>query len=620
MSISESVSFDCPNCGSAVHPLRDGNTSMDCPACGRAIIIPPDYRYPLQAEERAAPANHAVSDQQKRILRELMLILGMGKKTDAVRRYREAFGVTLAEAQVQIDRLEKGEGIDLPEPVLAAHSVSVPPVVYPNPDVRIPPARVGRQTTSAPKFLLIALLLAAGVIAFAGFAAVKFLNQMSPAKVPGEVASIATQAASGSLFKGAPTLLDPAALIAVSDQPADLIIQARRFDQDPYTTTIVRYSGANGALLWESTPFSGKDVYIDQIINDASQTYVVIDDQVFAFQLSDGKPAWNAKLTDKLGYCGGGPGCTVIQEQVLLVQSTDDMLQAFDTTSGSQLWQHRVYYPSQGIHLFKNQVVIYDQDAQSKKTAIAFLNLTSGQEELRVSPADLYGSPDILLSQSTLYLIGTSAIEKWDISGAAPVLSGQIQGDFYIRGNQRALGADVLFISGDHAVLAINLADGASKDLIADADYDLQPLTISGSQLLVLAKRTRGTAKYEFWNVDNRTGEKTVIDSFGESQLISDSSPSAESQDKYIWTWKLNGTSLTILKFKASPNQVTIDSYDINTGKKLKSAAVGLDKVKDDSYSIRSMIGWQGHTLWVMLDSEVYGIDTQSGKIVSSIP
>jgi outer membrane protein assembly factor BamB len=607
--LSSPLTFNCPTCGSPLTPPRDDSTSMICPACSNTVVIPEAMR-----------SNHPGVDdptaRKKAVMHELMRLLGTGNKIGAIKVYREAFQVGLLEAKNAIDALEEGRGIDLPNPVASYHPDSESIAAHPHvPRPASQPAkssRVGCLVSAA-----VIVLIVGGIGAWLISMGSKVGDSLSAAPNSGPIAAKPDI----SIFSRPPSYLDPAVLIPVGDAPSDVVTQARRYDQDPYTTSLVRLSGSTGKIVWETAPFPGKDATLDSLYTDGLRVFTLIKDTLTAYQAADGKPLWVTRLSDKLGYCGEDKDCVLNYQSVFLILSTDDNLQALDANTGKKLWEHRVSTSSNGIRMVKDQIVFTAKDDKTKDDFILFLDYKTGQEVERVTPENYYGSYPIFFDQDNLYIHMSDRLEKWDLSTASPKLTWEKDNSKYGSSSDITyLGKDYLFVGTSHGLTTENLATGEVRLFVQNDDYEFTPLAQQDNQLIVLARRTRGTEKFEIWPVDIQSGEVGPTIELGESTLYHGNYENVSSPDKYVWTWQILNGNLVIVKFQEGPNQITIESTNLKSGAKNPTLTIPLDKIKDDSYGLRTLIGWQRHNLWVILETEIYGFDVEKGSLLVSTP
>ena len=99
------------NCGSCSAPLEfEGTTTQKCRYCGGTVIAPPEMFY----AKTSRPFGDFSSLSGKALkIAEITQLIHDGKKLEAIKVFRETFGVGLAEAKDAVERMERGESVDI---------------------------------------------------------------------------------------------------------------------------------------------------------------------------------------------------------------------------------------------------------------------------------------------------------------------------------------------------------------------------------------------------------------------------------------------------------------------------------------------------------------------------
>ena len=99
------------NCGSCSAPLEfQGTTTQKCGYCGSTVIAPPEMFYATSS----SPFGDFSSLTGKALkIAEITQLIHDGKKLEAIKVFRETFGVGLAEAKDAVERMERGESIEI---------------------------------------------------------------------------------------------------------------------------------------------------------------------------------------------------------------------------------------------------------------------------------------------------------------------------------------------------------------------------------------------------------------------------------------------------------------------------------------------------------------------------
>ena len=98
-------SFNCASCSA---PLEfEGTTTQKCRYCGSTVIAPPDMFYSSGVASFGDLTGKALK------IAEIDRLIHNGQKIDAIKLFRETFGVGLAEAKDAVERMERGESVDI---------------------------------------------------------------------------------------------------------------------------------------------------------------------------------------------------------------------------------------------------------------------------------------------------------------------------------------------------------------------------------------------------------------------------------------------------------------------------------------------------------------------------
>ena len=97
------------NCASCSAPLEfEGTTIQKCRYCGSTVIAPPELFY-----SGGGSADFSSLTGKALKIGEINQLIHDGRKIEAIKVFRETFGVGLAEAKSAVDRMERGESVDI---------------------------------------------------------------------------------------------------------------------------------------------------------------------------------------------------------------------------------------------------------------------------------------------------------------------------------------------------------------------------------------------------------------------------------------------------------------------------------------------------------------------------
>lgn len=101
-------SFNCASCSA---PLEfEGTPTQKCRYCASTVIAPPELFYSTSA----SPFGDFSSLTGKALkIAEIDQLIHDGKKIEAIKVFRDTFGVGLAEATDAVERMERGESVDI---------------------------------------------------------------------------------------------------------------------------------------------------------------------------------------------------------------------------------------------------------------------------------------------------------------------------------------------------------------------------------------------------------------------------------------------------------------------------------------------------------------------------
>ena len=105
--------FECPNCGAPLAYPTSSGTAVRCPYCASTILLPVALRQsfpaglPVPATTSSDLAGLAVT------LQEIKQLVSNGEKIEAIKLYKDTFGVGLKAAKEAVERIERGEPVQL---------------------------------------------------------------------------------------------------------------------------------------------------------------------------------------------------------------------------------------------------------------------------------------------------------------------------------------------------------------------------------------------------------------------------------------------------------------------------------------------------------------------------
>jgi ribosomal protein L7/L12/outer membrane protein assembly factor BamB len=637
--MDQPASLNCPACGA---PLDFDGTSavVRCKFCGNVSLIP-----------GVSPAKTAVPDSA---LDEIRQLAGSGKLIEAIKRYREIYGVGLAEAKDGVEALQAGRlatpsapGAPAPEQLTkvleqvqqllkTGNKIEAIKIYRQNYDVSLARAKyaveqieAGRTTwpeagfptpeapaekpssTSRSGNWLGCGITAAIILFMAGILTVVFLQPGGPLN--------------RHYIVNGPAVLIP------SEQGTTADFALLLYNPDRDTRFIGLVDGAIGKLRWQAPALSG-DGYADAIVAGTDLVYAANDTDLLAYHTADGTLAWQAEMPDKLNY---GTSTMLVASGRVITDNTDQSIQAYDAGTGSLVWSRRLDGYDRVLRLMGNSLVLIDYVDSNYNFSLIFLDPVTGSQQRVITPicthqdysfdaldpgAGLAYDP----AENALYLVFDASYAcAMRLDLASGQTTWQVTGDesfsFVPDGFQSLMTDSTLYFSNGNDLLVVDKSSGAMKVLLTNPDYDLLPLAVTGDMLLVRARRTRGSERFALWGVNAVSGEPVWQKDLQDAQPIDPPDEMAGLVDDtdWGWTWKLVPNGLTLITFQGEPNQVVLEGINPADGTGQGQQALALKKVSGDFYSIPTIIGWQGSLGYIHLETGIYMLDLSTGQLKS---
>ncbi len=167
-------------------------------------------------------------------------------------------------------------------------------------------------------------------------------------------------------------------------------------------------------------------------------------------------------------------------------------------------------------------------------------------------------------------------IQRLDLSSGETLWTNANSADFSFTsdGFQYLLTDTTLYFSLGPEIRATDRSTGEMMQIAPNADYDIYPLALAGDTLLVRARRTRGTEKFELWGIKAATGEPAwKLDLLGAEPIDPpDEMAGLIDNEDAGWTWKLLPAGLVVITFQGEPNQLVVETFDPATGCRASAA------------------------------------------------
>jgi ribosomal protein L7/L12 len=639
---NQPTSLNCPACSA---PLDFDGTSavVRCKFCGNVCLVPGIL--PTQA---AAPAS---------VLDEIRKLAGGGNLVDAIERYRQTYGVDLSEAKNAIDALQAGRlatpsapGMRPPEELTkalqevqrllsAGNKIEAIKVYRENYDVSFTRAKYAIEQIEGGQTLHPQMgFEALGTPLQGEVAPTQEARPAKSRKWLGCSVTVAIILLVGGLIgyllflPGGPFTPhyypngSVALIPSISGSAPNFAVGL--YDSNKDTRFIGLVDGTTGKLSWHAAPLAG-DGYVDALAAGPDLVYAASATDLLAYHKSDGSLAWQAQMSDKLNY---GTSTMLVTAGRVITDNADQTIQAYDAATGSPVWNKRLTGYDRALRLMGDSLVMIDYIDNNYNYGLMFFDPTTGSQQKVVTPSCTYNDydsnigPDSGLvydqAENALFLVYDSSygcVQRLDLSSGRVAWSSNSQDGFSFSSDnfQSVLTDSSLYFSNGNDILAVNKSTGEMKVLLTNPDYNLLPLAMAGDKLIVRARRTRGTEKFELWGVEAASGRQAwQMDMQGASPIDPPNEMSGLIDDTdWGWTWKLVPGGLVVIRFEGKPNQLVLETFNPADGTSLGKQTLALKKVSGDFYSIPTVFGWQGNVVYLSLESNIYALDVATAKL-----
>ena len=100
--------LQCPNCGAPIDYTPDSEPTVRCSYCDSTVVIPEELRPKSHETAYAFGVSTGLSLEQVNALKKITDQIQAGRKIEAIKVYRQAFGVGLKEAKDAVEAIEAG--------------------------------------------------------------------------------------------------------------------------------------------------------------------------------------------------------------------------------------------------------------------------------------------------------------------------------------------------------------------------------------------------------------------------------------------------------------------------------------------------------------------------------
>jgi outer membrane protein assembly factor BamB len=348
--------------------------------------------------------------------------------------------------------------------------------------------------------------------------------------------------------------------------------------------------------------------------------------RVMALNRQTGQLAWEATLSDELPSRCSNNDCLRVVGQRVVVLAGDGGLVGLDAQSGRTVWNTRLNSTPDRLHVINDQIVLFDQ--RDGGVVLSIINPTDGSERQTLKPIcsgssssmtddARLDSPVLVDSdQKSLYILFgffNTCVQRWDATTGELIWNASFEDISFFSGHgpQPILIDDALYVASENQLVAVNRADGAWRTLIDDPDYEFVPLAVQDGVLIVRAKRTRGTTRFELWGVNSEAGERVWQHVFTDSEPLDEPDRMSGLIDEGDsgWTAHLTPQGLVVVQAMAQPHHLSIETLDPASGVSSGAMTIPLAGISGGFYSVPDVVGWKSSTLWMIVEGRLYVLD-----------
>jgi hypothetical protein len=281
-----------------------------------------------------------------------------------------------------------------------------------------------------------------------------------------------------------------------------------------------------------------------------------------------------------------------------------------------------------------NWIVMLDYSGDENNYSLIFLDPSDGHETLLITPFcqvenslgnDLDLNSGIIYdeAENSLYLIYgffDGCVQRYDLQNGQMSWQYTQQDAFnFSIDDLRPILTDPHLIFGfENSLYLINKQNGSVQMFFNDPDYELIPLHLTGDNLLVRARRRRGSERFELWGINIASGDRLW------QMILKNSSPldppdeyqSLLDIDAHAWTWHVTQDGVMVLDFQAEPNQLVIQTIKMADGSSIAEKIIPFKIVSGDFYSAPEIIGLQGNLIYFTMEVKLYVLDVSTGEII----
>jgi outer membrane protein assembly factor BamB len=527
----------------------------------------------------SAPGSHT-PDELTQTIQQVQRLLQSGHHIEAVKLYKDIFDVDLNRAEYAIDQIAAGR----PGQASAA-AVEIP--ISPIP-------KLGRIIGLSVTIFIIVIALVVGLVV------------------------LRTNGFARHYYPGEPDLL------ITSGQETGFKLAGQFYDSDADENFVGLIDTTNSKLLWKTGKLEEGSVTLAQ---SGDLVYTANGANLIAYHLADGSLAWQTEMNDSLNYSDES---LLVTAGRVIADTSDQSITAYDAANGNLIWSRKLNSSDRTLRLMENSLVVLDSFAGSYDMNLFFIDPVTGDTQQMLSPTCPMNDQEYPINSDTelvydkgekaLFLVyQEGCVKRIDLVSMQETWN-SIEANtfnFLYEGFTPLVSETSLYFSNGSDLVQVAKSNGEIKVLLNNADYNLVPLAQSGDTLVVRAKRTRGTTRFELWRVNPTSGAvvwQRVMESAEPIDPPDEMAGLVDDHD-WAWTWRMTAEGLLLLTFKGEPNQLVVETLNPADGTSLAAQTLSLSRISGDFYSIPSVISWQGNVVYLDIENNLYTLDVSNSKL-----
>jgi outer membrane protein assembly factor BamB len=431
---------------------------------------------------------------------------------------------------------------------------------------------------------------------------------------------------------------DALVLPPAGDAPSDVLAVTFNIDDSTYALGYVET--ISPSVRWQGAPPTNNGFYSLHVLADDELIYMLDKTRLTALRRSDGSTAWQASLVDEIGpSC---EGCARLLPGRVIVLTKDGTVQAFDTGSGRAVWSARL--EATPDRLFSAGGFVVAVDARDSAGMFKVFDPATGALLHTIEPSapnepfpddaqemQLYSPAVADEAGGALYTVlgifPPTTFQKWDAATGQLIWQTEAKRDEVQTPSsslEPALLSDGLYMNDREQIVAVS-ADGAFRRLPGDDDYELFPLMAQGEVLVVRARRTRGSERFEVWGLNSQTGERLwqyvpEAQQYGDDErndfrlfVSQTSSGAAPAESAGVWTWRA-GSDFILVQAFSEQGRVVVERLSITDGVSQGQVALRL-KLSDSLIITGELVRLTNRQAWLIVDGQVQAFDLETGEL-----